>query len=343
MATTRIQDLIVPEVFASYVNDLQTRKLNIIRSGAVTVDSELSSYLNGAGSEFNFPFFGLLGETGEHIGSDDPNDRIVPEKVSAKNLKVARCIRTSAWQVANLDKILTAEDPMAYIGTQVADNRSGAFQRQFLSVCKGIFANNASASDDYHTQNDQRLDVSGVSYSKGTTDFSASHLIDAISKLGDNQDGLGMIMVHSLVFANIQKQDLIDTRLPSDGSAPRYYYNGYEIIVNDLLPVTVTAGSAVCSTYIFGRDQFRLGFGNVDNPVDFDVDKFGGNGMGITTMFNKYCNAVAPRGYSYIGTGYGVGGPANADATGSFDKATSWQRVTSNKNCKMIELVTRES
>ena len=63
----------------------------------------------------------------------------------------------------------------------------------------------------------------------------------------------------------------------------------------------------------------------------------------MNSPIGKYCNAVAPRGYSYIGTGYGVGGPANADATGSFDKATSWQRVTSNKNCKMIELVTRES
>lgn len=346
MAVTQLQDLITPEVFNPYVKDLQTRKLNIIRSGAVTVDGDLETMLNGGGATFNYPFFNLLPETGEHIGSDDPNDRIVPNKVTASNLIVPRCVRTAAWQVANLNKIITNEDPLAYIGTQVADYRAGAFQRQLLATAKGIFANNASATDDYHEQNDQRLDLSILNngaYLKGTTDFSVFALIDAISRLGDNQDGLGMIMVHSLVWANMQKQDIIDTRLPSDGSAPRYYYNGYEIIVNDLMPCTTTNGSAVCSTYIFGRDQFRTAFGDVDDPIDFDVDKFGGNGMGITTLFTKWCNTIAPRGYSYVGTGFDVGGPANTNETGALDVATSWRRVTSKKNCKMIELVTRES
>lgn len=336
MATTRITDLIVPEVFEKYSADETTRKLNIVQAGVMSRDENLDTLLNGGGKTFNFPFYDVLTDTGEFVATDDPNDRLLPEKTSAKNLIVPACTRTCGYEVANLDKYLTGDDPMTYIVSKLSDKRMGLLQKQFLSVVKGIFANNATASDDYHSQNDQRLDISGSSYSKGTTDFSVFALIDAIAKMGDAQDGLGMIMVHSLVFSNMQKQDIIATRLPSDGVAPTYYYNGYQIIVNDLLPHT----NGVCSSYIFGRDQFRLGFGSVTDPIADYRDELGGNGMGITTIVNRWRNAIAPKGYSFINNSLGdEGGPSNTE----FETAASWRRVCgSNKTTKMIELVTRE-
>lgn len=337
MATTRLSDLIQPEVFQPYVSDEITRKLNLVQSGVITRDETVDTLLNGGGSLFNIPFYDNLSDTGEYVATDDPSDRIVPEKATAKKMQVARCMRTTAYEVANLDKYITGSDPMTFIVSRLSDKRAGLLQNQFLSVVKGIFANNATADDAYHSQNDQRLDISGNAYSKGTTDFSVEALINAISKMGDAQDGLGMIMVHSMVFANMQKQDIIATRLPSEAVAPTYYYNGYQIIINDLLP----HNAGVYSTYIFGRDQFKLGFGNVDRPLADHVDELGGNGMGITTIINRWCNAIAPVGYSYVGgTPDDEGGPNNTE----LSTAASWRRVCgSHKTTKMIELVTREA
>lgn len=338
MATTRIQDLIIPEVFEPYLADEITRKTNLIQSGTVTRDSKLDSLLNGGGSSFNIPFYDNLSDTLESIATDNPADIIVPNKNTASNLVVHRCVRTSAWEVADLDEMLSGDDPMGFIASRVADYRLGRLQEQFLSVVKGIFANNATATDTYHTQNDQRLDISGASYSAGVTDFSVDALIDAISLMGDAQDGLGMIMVHPRVFANMQKQDIIDTRIPSGASAPVRYYNGYQIILNNNMPVD--QNGKIFSTYIFGQNQFKLGFGAVKKPLDVKEHPEQGNGYGVTTMYNRWCNAFAPKGYSFVVTPQSVGGPSNTE----FETAGSWQRVCGDvRSVKMVELVTRES
>ena len=50
MATTRISDLIVPEVFENYVADEIVRKTNLVQSGAVTRDGNLDRLLAGGGA-----------------------------------------------------------------------------------------------------------------------------------------------------------------------------------------------------------------------------------------------------------------------------------------------------
>ena len=138
----------------------------------------------------------------------------------------------------------------------------------------------------------------------------------------------------------MQKQDIIDTRIPSGASAPVRYYNGYQIILNQDLPNT----GGVYSTYIFGRDQFKLGFGSVKEPIAFEKHQAQGNGYGVTTMYNRWCNAIAPKGYSYVGSGFAVGGPANDTTSGALSTASSWRRVCGDKrSVKMVELVTRET
>lgn len=337
MPTTRLSDLIVPEIFEPYLADEITRKTNLIQSGTVVRDGKLDSLLNGGGASFNMPFYDNLTDAPESIATDNPSDTITPNKNTASNLVVHRCVRTSAWEVADLDEMLTASDPMGFIASRVADYRLGRLQEQFLSVVKGIFANNATASDDYHNQNDQRWVVSGTTYSAGVTDFNVNHLIDAISLMGDAQDGLGMIMVHPRVFANMQKQDIIDTRIPSGASAPVRYYNGYQIILNNNMPVDQTG--KIFSTYIFGANQFKLGFGQVKDPVDAEKHQAQGNGYGVTTMYTRWCNAIAPKGYSFVGSPASVGGPSNTE----FATAGSWRRVVGDvRSVKMVELVTRE-
>ena len=139
MATTRLQDLIVPEVYEGSQTDEITRKLNLIQSGTVARSEKLDSLLNGGGATFNFPFYNNLSDSGETIATDNPSDVIVPEKASASNLVVARCVRTASWEVADIDEMLTADDPMAFISSRTLDFRLGCLQKQFMSVVKGIF------------------------------------------------------------------------------------------------------------------------------------------------------------------------------------------------------------
>lgn len=339
MATTRLADLIIPEIYNKYTADKVVTLTNLIQSGVIKRDATLDTLLSGGGSCFNFPLWNNLAEDNSNTASDDPQERLVPQKVTATNIVVPRCIRTHGWEVADIDEVLTNEDAMAYIAERDVQNRVILLQNQWLAVVKGIFANNATVTDAYHTQDDMRLDISSSAYSAGTTDFSATALINALAKLGDHMDDDFVLMVHPLVYANMKKQDLITVLQPSEvGAKPISMYGNCPVIVNSKLPCT----SGVCSTYIFGKDQFKIGFGSPKVPVDYYEDKLAGNGYGITTMIVRWINAIAPNGFSFVGT-IGTKSPDDTANSNMLANANSWRRVAERQNIKMLELVTREA
>lgn len=55
MASTRISDIIVPEVFFDYMAKDTMEKTELFRSGALRPDGELSAKLSGGGRTFNVP------------------------------------------------------------------------------------------------------------------------------------------------------------------------------------------------------------------------------------------------------------------------------------------------
>lgn len=344
MATTQVADLIVPEVFNSYVTQEIITKSNIINSNAFTVDPTLSKMLLGGGAVFNFPVWDLLDETNVNVATDDPSDVITPKKVGAKNIIVPRCIRTASWQVADVDEVFTAEDPMDYIGSRLAPLQTISLQNQALAVIKGIFANNATTTDDYHTKDSMIHDISSTSYVAGTTDFSAEALIDACATLGDNAEDVSLIITSPLVYANMKKQQLIQTIQPAEvGAKPIYMYGDARVIVNSKVPVT----DGVCDTYIFGANQFKVGFGSPKKPIALDTQEGQGNGYGVTTLYSRWINAIAPNGFSYVGLSSLTGSdpsltPSDASTSGNLANASSWRQILPRENIKMVKLVTRE-
>lgn len=339
--TTRLADLIIPEIFDRYVTEDYVTKLNILNGGAVTTSSVLNAFLAGAGASVNLPLWRDCTNGDDNVGSDDPSQLIETKKLLTRDIIVPRMVRTNAWSNANLNEILIAEDPVAEIIRQETMFRSKSVQKQILAVLKGVFANNATAEDAYHKQGDMRLDLSTANagvYSAGVTNFTDGALIDAVSTMGDHQDELGLLIVHSRVYANMKKQNLIDTIQPSEiGASPISMYGNYRILVNDEMP----NANGVYSSYVIGADQLRLGTAPVANPISFDRQELAGNGMGTTNIITRWQNAIAPNGISFIGT-VATGGPSNASTTNNLSSATSWRRVVDRKNVKMVELVTRE-
>lgn len=337
---TRLSDIVIPEVFDNYVNEDIATKLNLLQSNAVTLDGRLSSFLAGAGNAVTIPMWKDCTNGTANVASDDPNVKIETRKIGARSIIVPRMVRTNAWASANLDEILIAEDPMAEITRQESIQRQRQIQSQILSTIGGVFANNALATDDYHTKDDMSLDISGTEYVAGATNFSGDALIDAISTMGDSQDELGLILVHSRIYAQMKKQQLIDVIPPASvGALPIYMYGGYRVIVNDLLPYT----GSVFTTYILGADQIHLGLASVATPIAFEREELAGNGMGVTNMVTRYQDAIGVNGYSFVASVTG-GGPSDASTSGNLANGNSWQRVaTDRRNIKMVALVTRES
>lgn len=339
--TTRITDVVVPEVFSPYVQQLTEQKSRLIRSGAVMLDDVLNNNLSGAGLTFNEPSFRDLEDTEENVSNDDPNDNSTPNKIGTGTEIQIRLSRNNSWSSMNLTADLAGVDPMDAIANRVSDYWVRREQQAFIATIKGVFADNAAApTATEHVQNDMTFDISGASFSNGVTDFSSAAFIDTTATMGDSMEDLGLVMVHSIVYARMLKNNLIDfipdAINPNAKAIPTFL--GRVVIVDDAMPNT----AGVFETWLFGAGAVRMGRGLPKNATEVESKPSAGNGAGQEILYNRKELILHPVGNAFVATPI-AGGPSNAATTGNLANAASWKRVfKERKQIKMARLITRE-
>ena len=342
MATgvVRLSDVIVPPIFSPIVQLMTEEKSRLIRSGAVVRDAVLDADLAGAGVTFNEPSYKDLDNDAENISTDDPAQNSTPNKIGTLTEIQVRLSRNNSWSSMDLTADISGSDPMNAIANRVSDYWKRREQAAFVATMNGVFANNATVTDAYHTQNDMTVNVSGASFTLGTTNFTAEAFIDATLTLGDSMSDLSMLMVHSIVYARMLKNNLIDFIQDSiNGQAIRIpTFLGRELIVDDGVPFT----GGVFETWMFGRGAIRNGRAAPKVPTEVDRVPGAGNGSGQDILHNRVEWCLAPAGYAYIGAAPN-GGPSNAATTNNLAAASSWRRVfPERKQVKIARLITRE-
>ena len=322
--TTRISDVVVPEVFNPYVQAQTQEKSRLIQSGALQVDGRLSAALAGGGLTFNQPFFNDLKNEDDNVSSDDPSIASTPSKITAANEIQVRLNRNKSWSSMDLAADLAGADPMSAIATM-----------------KGVFADNdAAPSGSEHVAKDLTHDVSGTAFQNGVTNFSASAFIDTTATMGDSMEQLSMIMVHSVVYAKMLKNNLIDF-IPvsiNNQAVQIASFLGREVIVDDSMPNT----GGVFESWLFNTGAVRLGVGSAAVPTEVQRKPDAGNGSGQEILYSRQEWCVHPVGHAYAGTSPN-GGPSNADTANNLANKDSWKRVfPERKQIKIARLKTRE-
>lgn len=337
--TTRLSDLIVPEVFVPIRQQITEEKTRLIQSGAVARSELLDTFLAGGGLTVHAPSYRDLGNDEENISSDDPAVHSTPKKIQTDQEIAVRLSRNNSWSSMDLNEALTGSDPLDAIANRVGAYWSRRLQAAFIAEMKGIFADNdAPPTAGEHTQGDLSFDISGTTFAAGVTDFNAAGFIDALTTAGDSKEGLGMVMVHSIVHAKMQKNNLIQFIPDARGEIMIPTFLGREVIIDDSMPHT----GGVFDTWIFGQSAVRLGLGNPKVPTEVQRDPSAGNGGGQEVMFDRIELCLHPEGHAYVGTAP-AGGPSNAATTNNLAAATSWRRAfTERKQIRIARLRTRE-
>jgi len=337
--TVRVADVIVPEIFTPYVQILTEEKSRLIRSGAVMRDPALDAFLAGGGLTQNAPSWRDLDNDADNVSSDDPAATSTPNKIGTANEIVVRLSRNQSWKTADLTSALAGSDPATAIANRVSDYWVRRLQAMYVASMKGVFADNAAApAGTEHTQNDMTHDVSGGGYVDGVTNFSAEAFIDAAVTMGDSMNDLGIVFVHSIVFARMQKNNMIDMVPDATQTIMIPTFLGREVIVDDGMPFT----GGVFESWLFGAGAVRLGMGSPKVPTETDRLPAEGNGAGTEVLYNRTEWCVHPVGHKYAGTP-ADGGPSNASTSNNLANAGSWQRVYSErKQIKIARLITRE-
>ena len=345
---TRISDVVVPEIFTPYVQQLTEEKSRLVQSGALVSDSRFTSLLSGGGLTFNEPSFKDLDNDAENVSTDDPASLSTPNKIGTATEIQVRLSRNNSWSSMDLTAALAGADPMNAIANRVADYWTRRLQAAFVATMVGNFAQNATATNANHVQNDMTHDISGAAYAAGVTDFSAEAFIDATLTMGDSMEDLSLVMMHSIVYARAQKNNLIDFIPDANGVINIPTFLGRRVIVDDGLPNPAGSGAAqtaagIYHTWLFGGGAVRYGVGTPETPFETDRLPSAGDGGGQEVMYDRVQWCLHPVGHAYVGTPPN-GGPTNAATTNNLAAATSWRRVfTERKQIKIARLITRES
>lgn len=306
--TTRIADVIVPEVFNPYVIERTAELSALQQSGIISNNPELDKLAISGGRIINMPYWEDLNGDDEVLSDSTP---LTPDKITANKDAAVLLMRGKAWSANDLAKALSGDDPMGAIGDLVAAYWARRRQATLLATLEGVFASPSMESNTH--------DISG----EANNGFTAETFIDATYKLGDAEEKLTAIAVHSATFASLRKQDLIEFIKDSE-NRPIATYMGKRVIVDDGMPKE----DDVFTTYIFGQGAFGLGNGGAPVPTETDRDSLQGDDI----LINRQHFVLHPRGVKFTDTSVVGESPTNAELA----VAGNWNRVYEPKNVRMV-------
>ncbi len=313
MAVTKIQNVIVPDVFNPYVVEKTAELSALFQSGIIRPDAALDTLARTGGTLLQMPFWTDL--TGaDEVLSDAA--ALTPQNIAASKDIARLHARGKAWGVNDLAKALSGDDPMAQIGNLVADYWARRFQALLISTLTGVFASSSMSGN-----------VHDISAATGADAFTGSTFIDAAHKLGDAESKLTAVMVHSLVFATMRKQNLIEFIPNSEGVYNIPTYLGKRVIVDDSMPVS----SEVYTTYLFGEGAIGYGEGEAPVPTETDRDSLAGEEY----LINRRHFIMHPRGVKWNEASVAEEFPTNAEC----EADANWTRVYENKNIRIVKFV----
>jgi hypothetical protein len=335
VAVTRLSDVVVPEVFAAYMASDTTEKADIFQSGLVRMDSSMAANLAGGGRLFQTPYWGDLANTEANVANDDPAQSAVPDKIGSFKSQSVRQFRTQAWSSAQLTAELAGSDPQRRIVSRVSEYWNRQFNRYTVATLTGILAANVAnnGSDMVH---DVRA-VAGTSTIGGVTvnnnALSAASILTAKQSMGDDADMLKVLVMHSALYTNLQRQNLIQYIPNARGEITLPTYLGYRVHVTDTAPAVVVGADIDYTTYLCAEGL--IGFAESPPAESVAVDKYPlqGMGAGVEVIVTRRQFALHPNGHNWKDAACAGIFPTTAELANPLN----WERKAPER--KMVPLV----
>lgn len=313
---TRIQDVVVPEVFNPYVIQRTAELSALSQAGIISNNPELDRLATAGSRLINMPYWEDL-DGDDEVLSD--GEALTPDKITAGKDIAVLYMRGKAWSVNDLAKALSGDDPMAAIGDLVAAYWARRRQALLFSTLKGVFAA-ASMAGNLH-------DISGATGNSGADALIAgTTFLDAAQKMGDAKGKLTAVGMHSAVATYLAKKDLIEYKPDSEGNPTIKYFLGKRVIEDDGCPFDTS--TKICTTYLFGEGAIGLGNGAAPVPTEMDRDSLAGDDI----LINRQHFLLHPRGVKWTDASVEGDSPTNAEA----ETAANWSRVYENKNIRIV-------
>lgn len=341
MAVTQLTNAIIPSVYLSYSALNSPERTFLFDSGIITKNPVLDAIARQGGKTAELPFWLDLDATiEENYSNDDPADLAVPNLITADSMKARKSYVNQGFSAMDLVAELAGSNPMQRIRDRFSTYWARRLQRKLVAIATGIIADNVA-----NDASDMGLDISALS--GGSEIFNREAFVDAAYTMGEETDGLGVVVMHPLIKARAVKNNDVITIPDSQGNLTIPTYMGKRLVTSSAMTVTGSGVNKVFTTLIFGSGAFgfgdvpggAFGFGEGTPLVPVEVERLprAGSGGGQETIWERNTWLLHPFGFDWIEAGGGAlteFSPTNADLA----LAAKWDRVVAREQVPMAWL-----
>lgn len=331
---TRIDDIVVPEVYLDYFYETCDDKSILIQSGIVQRDTVMEAQVRkqAGGDTVYVPFWQKLSGDAEVInsGTGSTDSELTVDNLTADKDRAAVLFRGKAFGADDIVSLLSGADPMKAIADMEVAYWNDQEQDILINVLTGVFASNAT-----NNSSDQISDISTADGDNATDDnlIGPDAIIDACQKLGDMGDKLTAIACHSKPFSRLQKLNLIDFVPMGEQNIMVPYYMGKRVIVDDDCDSCDGATSGTrYATYLFGEGAIA----RVELDCKVPVEVYRQALASQDVFIRRRAFILHPRGYQYQKSTISGDTPTNAELA----ESAQWTRKFQKKNIPLVKLVT---
>jgi hypothetical protein len=323
MAVTTLTGKFIPEIFDNYVSQKMLENDAFIQSGAAVAVPQARTFLQGPGQSINLPFWKQLVDEAANVSTDDSTSSSTPKAVTSGKQIAIRQVLNQSWSAMNLVATYTGSDPIMHVADNVVDYWKARRQARIIASLDGILADNEA--------NDSGDMVNDIAKTTGTpadsNKFSAEAFIDAQATMSDKLGQLAILIVHRVVYTRMQKLNLIDTIVDSDGKTLISVYQGARVLVDN--GCTASGTPTVYTSYLLGTGS--LAVDQIDDSVPSELDRTpaSGDGGGQETFYSRQQMLIHPFGFQFLTTSITDETPTIAElqAAAQWDRAFERTRI----------------
>lgn len=320
-----------PEVFSGYMAEQPTWNDAIINSGILVQDSTIMDLVGTKGNVCTLPFYVPIDEADSQALNNDGETDNTPVEISGKKQTAMLIQRMKAWKAQDFTKELTGADPMTHVANSVAGFYRQTRVRDLMAIVDAVLS--LKGMEDH---------VKDIAETTGTGTVTDANKVDETTlifakqkALGDSSDNMGLLFMHSYMYAKYQALGLVDynkytvtNALAGDVNLPSI--NGFIPVVSDRYTVDTSKTNPVYKTYMIGAGAFlTCDKTNYEDPYYADYDPE--TKAGIRKLYTKQGYVLHPNGFSIDANKIAKESPTNTE----LGAKANWSLVYNHKNIRM--------
>lgn len=320
------------EVFTDMMQEQDYWANPILASGIVRQDASIMDLIGSQGNVATIPMYKPLNIHDTNMGAlnNDGETNNSPQEISGNKQTCMMIQRMKAFKAKDFTKELTGADPLGNIKGKIANYYTQVWEDELMNIAAAIMGVTAMADH-----------VTNLAITTGTigdaNKVTATTMIDAEqAALGDMAGGMGLVVMHSKIYAAYQKLGLVEYEkyvtqgaIKQDIKLPTI--NGKIVKVTDYYTLdSSVSGFPVYKTYLFGEGAFlSCDKNNYEKQYTTDYDPE--TNAGTEKLYTKQGKVLHPNGLSLAVDSIAKESPTKTE----LGTVANWSLKFNHKNVRM--------